>query len=266
MKLAAITFSNQGALLASNLKTVLSNVDCFFHETVAESWKGKHFQSVIDLTHEIFEQYEGLIFIAPCGVAVRAIAGVLKHKTTDPAVIVIDVGGRFAVSLLSGHEGGANELAVSVANILGAEPVISTTTEALKTLIVGIGCRKGVSSEEIIKSVKSALKKVSADIEQVRLLATAEVKANEPGLLEAAKTMGIPLRIISSDEIRSTKKIFDSSAYVQEKVNLPAVAEPSTLLAGRRTKLILPKTKYKGITIAIARESCMWSESDREAL
>ena len=87
----------------------------------------------MDLTEQIFASYTGLVYIAPTGVVVRAIAPLLRHKTTDPAVVVVDVGGRWAVSLLSGHEGGANELAVTVANILGAEPVVSTTTEAVKT-------------------------------------------------------------------------------------------------------------------------------------
>ncbi len=47
-------------------------------------------------------------------------------------MVVVDVGARWAISLLSGHEGGANDLAVAVGNILAAEPVISTTSEALK--------------------------------------------------------------------------------------------------------------------------------------
>ena len=51
-------------------------------------------------------KYDGLVYIAPCGVVVRAIAPFLEHKTKDPAVVVVDVGGRWAVSLLSGHEGG----------------------------------------------------------------------------------------------------------------------------------------------------------------
>ena len=54
------------------------------------------------------------------------------------------------MSLLSGHEGGANDLALQIANLVGAEPVITTTTEALKSVIVGVGCRRGTEAERIV--------------------------------------------------------------------------------------------------------------------
>jgi cobalt-precorrin 5A hydrolase len=97
-------------------------------------------------------------------------------------------------------------------------------------------------------------------LEDVRLLASADVKSDEPGLLEASKDLGVPIRFIGSETIRSSNRDFQKSDFVYEKVGLPAVAEPAALLAGRRTRLILPKTTYNGITVAIARESCLWSE------
>ncbi len=170
-------------------------------------------------------------------------------------MVVVDVGARWAISLLSGHEGGANELAVAVGNILAAEPVISTTTEALKRVIVGVGCRRGAKSENILAAIEAALKEADSDFSQVRLLSSASIKANEGGLLSAARELGIPLRFITADEIRESAREFDHSAFVEEKVNLPAVAEPCALLAGRRTRLVLPKRSYDGVTIALARES-----------
>ena len=164
------------------------------------------------------------------------------------------------MSLLSGHEGGANQLAVDVANILDAEPIISTTTEAVKTLIAGIGCRKGIEAERIMAAVRSAVAEVGMTVEDIRLLASADIKRNEPGLLEAARRMAIPLRLLASDTIRNSTRSFDRSDFVQEKVGLPAVAEPAALLAGRRTQLLLPKQTYQGITVALAKENCMWSE------
>ena len=175
-------------------------------------------------------------------------------------MVVVDAGGRYAISLLSGHEGGANDLAVTVANILGAEPVISTTTEALKTLIVGIGCRRGTAAESIVSAVKTALEDAALPLDEVRLLASADLKADEAGLVEAARILRIPLRFIASDEIRSLARDFERSDFVASKVNLPAVAEPSALLAGRRTRLVLPKTICDGITVAVARENCLWWE------
>ena len=175
-------------------------------------------------------------------------------------MVVVDVGGRWSVSLLSGHEGGANELAMLVANALSAEAVITTTTEALKTVIVGVGCRRGTPCDRIVESVRDALAKANLPLERVRLLASADLKADEPGLLEASRELNVPLKLVSSNEIRQTRRTFDRSGFVQSKVNLPAVAEPAALLAGRRTTLLLPKQKYGNVTVALAVENCMWSE------
>ena len=64
-----------------------------------------------------------------CGIVVRTVAGLLRNKREDPAVVVLDEAGRFAVSLLSGHLGGANDLAREIAALLGAQPVITTASE-----------------------------------------------------------------------------------------------------------------------------------------
>jgi cobalt-precorrin 5A hydrolase len=221
----------------------------------------RRFRSIIALTRSVFRKYRGLVYFAPCGVALRALAPLVKHKLTDPAVVVVDAGGRYAISLLSGHEGGANELALRVANILGAEPVVTTTTEALKTAIVGVGCRRGVSGRRIVRAVRGALRAARVKLPEVRLLASADIKAGEAGLLEASRLLSLPLRFISSEELRSTAKSFQRSELVQRKVALPAVAEPAALLAGRRTRLVLPKKTFRGVTVAIARESCLWSAS-----
>jgi cobalt-precorrin 5A hydrolase len=217
----------------------------------------KRFDRLVELTSELFPSYRGLVYIAPVGAVVRAIAPCLRHKTVDPAVVVVDVGGRWAVSLVGGHEGGANELALAVANLLGAEPVVSTTTEAVKHLIVGVGCRRGAAASAIVAAVEEALSLAGCHLNRVRLLASADIKAAEPGLNEAARQLGLPLRLISAEEIRQTARTFEHSAFVQERVDLPAVAEPAALLAGKRTRLILPKQILHGVTIAIARESCM---------
>jgi cobalt-precorrin 5A hydrolase len=188
-------------------------------------------------------------------VAVRAIAPWIKHKKKDPAVVVVDAVGRFTISLLSGHEGGANALALTVGNILGAEPVITTTTEALKTVIVGVGCRRGSPAIKILEAVEAALQEAEIDKAEVRWLASADIKAEEAGLIQAAQTLGIPFRLVDSEEIRLSTRPFRHSEFVRQKVNLPAVAEASALLAGRRTRLILPKKIFNGVTVALAREN-----------
>ena len=255
MKTALITLSDEGARLVNRLRDGLGEGDIFLHATVSESFAGTRFSSVVTLTREIFSRCEGIVYVAPCGVAVRALAPNIQNKHTDPGVVVVDVGGRFAVSLMGGHEGGANLLAVRVGNIIGAEPVVSTTTEALKTVIVGIGCRRGVKADAIVDAITEALEEAGVASEEVRFLASADIKMDEKGLLDAADTLGIPIRFIGSEEIRSSCRTFARSAFVKEKVNLPAVAEPAALLAGRRTQLILPKRTKGNVTVALARES-----------
>ncbi|MFF9606870.1 precorrin-3B C(17)-methyltransferase [Streptomyces sp. NPDC014684] len=78
-----------------------------------------------------FAECEQLVCFLATGAAVRLLAPLLGDKTADPGVVCVDEGGRFAVSLLGGHGGGANELAREVGGLLGAEPVVTTATDAV---------------------------------------------------------------------------------------------------------------------------------------
>lgn len=255
MKIALITLSCEGARVARALAAQLEGSEIYLHSAVKGFPKTRRFTRIADLTGKLFASHRGLIFIAPTGLVVRTIAPLLRNKLSDPAVVVADVGGRWAISLLSGHEGGANELAMTVANIIAAEPVVTTTTEAVKTVIVGIGCRRGTAASSIIAAVTEALARAKISLEQVRLLASADLKRDEAGLLEAAKLLNVPLRFVSSEEIRRSPRRFARSDFVRKKVNLPAVAEPAALLAGRRTQLLLPKQIIQGVTVALAVEN-----------
>ena len=255
MKLALITLSAEGTRIAARLACEMPEADLYLHSALPRRAKARPFNAIVTLTRRIFRRYDGLVYVCPCGVVVRAIAPLIRHKLTDPAVVVLDVGARFSISLLSGHEGGANALSLRVANLLGAEPVVTTTTDAVKNLIVGVGCRRGAASGQIVAAIRAALRKVRATPHQVRLLVSADIKSKEAGLIDAATQLGFSLRFIASDDIRSTPRKFGRSKFVKRKVNLPAVAEPAALLAGRRTQLILPKTILHGVTVAVAREN-----------
>lgn len=107
-----------------------------------------------------FHRYSGHVFIMAAGIVVRIVAPLLTHKTRDPAVVVVDDRGRFAVSLLSGHIGGANRLAEQVAAAIGAQAVVTTATDAnaaaaIDLLAVEMGLR--IENPHAIKTVNMAL-------------------------------------------------------------------------------------------------------------
>ncbi len=88
------------------------------------------FDSLSALVAETFQQRRAHIFLCACGIAVRAVAPHLRGKAVDPAVVCLDDAATFAVSLLSGHLGGANDLARRLAGLTGAVPVVTTATDA----------------------------------------------------------------------------------------------------------------------------------------
>lgn len=83
---------------------------------------------------QAMEECDGIIFISSTGIAVRAIAPYIKCKDKDPGVVVVDLSCRYAINILSGHLGGGNELTINVAEILGAEPVITTATDRMNII------------------------------------------------------------------------------------------------------------------------------------
>jgi cobalt-precorrin 5A hydrolase len=193
------------------------------------------------------------VMIAASGIAVRFLDGLAQDKHSDPAVVVLDEAGRYAVSLLAGHEGGANRLAYRVANAIGAVPVITTATEALKPLIVGIGCRKNVTAEQIAAAVLQAL--AERQLNEVRELVTIDLKANEPGLLNFCNQHDLPLRVLASAIVVARPWATQASGWVQQNVGLPGVCEPCALIASPRGKLIVPKMALNGVTVAVVEDN-----------
>ncbi|MET7455643.1 precorrin-3B C(17)-methyltransferase [Streptomyces sp. NPDC005574] len=86
---------------------------------------------VADAVRRAFAECEQLVCFLATGAVVRLVAPLLGDKASDPGVVCVDEGGRFAVSLVGGHAGGANELACQVGELLGAEPVVTTATDAV---------------------------------------------------------------------------------------------------------------------------------------
>ena len=194
------------------------------------------------------------IMLAASGVAVRFLEGLPQDKRTDPAVVLLDEAGRFAVSLLGGHEGGANRLAYRVANVVGAVPVVTTATEALKPLVIGIGCRKLVPVERIAAAVTHGLGLLGRHLHEVREIATIDLKAEEPGLLSFCAANDLPLRVIAASEVAARGWVTKASPWVQHNVGVDGVCEPCALIASPRGALALPKTALDGVTVAVVED------------
>lgn len=145
-----ISFTGRGQSLAETLAKALDGqaVRCNQGQTL-DGWTRAHFQTG-----------NALVFVGAAGIAVRAIAPYVKSKTTDPAVVVVDEAGRFAIPLLSGHLGGANELAGQIAAVCGGVPVVTTATDVNGVFAVDQWAKRqncAVLNPEKIKSVSGAL-------------------------------------------------------------------------------------------------------------
>jgi len=198
----------------------------------------------------IFERswdYDCLVVMLPIGAVVRLVCPLLRGKWEDPAIVVVDKGMRYAVPILGGHHG-ANEVARRLEG-LGLKAVITTAMEFEDGLSIGIGCRRGVEAEEILNAIRSALNEIGAEIGDVRVIATAEVKRGERGLVEAVDRIKKPLIFVKKEDIERMN-VRPSKAT---KIGLKSVAEACALACSKRGELLLPKRVYGGVTVAIAR-------------
>lgn len=145
-----ISFTGRGQSLAETLANALDGQAVRYNrEQSLDGWTREHFQTG-----------NALVFVGAAGIAVRAVAPYVKSKATDPAVVVVDETGRFAVPILSGHLGGANDLAQKIANLCGAVPVITTATDLSGVFAVDQWAKRqncAVLNPEKIKSVSGAL-------------------------------------------------------------------------------------------------------------
>lgn len=280
-----------------------------------------------DFYGERFASSDALIFVSSCGIAVRSIAPFIKSKTTDPAVVVIDETGRFVISLLSGHIGGANALAKRIADALGAVPVITTATDANgrfsvdswakthgfavsdmnaakavsaailerdipinsdfpilgklpaglirgegetgvyitykadepfkttlrlipKCVVLGLGCRRGISKEAIETAVKTVLSENGIDPRAVKCAASIDLKKDEAGLIEYCREKGLPLSFHTAEELKTVPGEFTASDFVKEITGVDCVCERAALFGA--DKLIIKKTALEGVTVAAA--------------
>lgn len=289
---------------------------------------------------DIFHDYREIVMIMSCGIAVRSIAPYLTSKLTDPAVVVLDEKGNFSISLLSGHIGGANELAERIALVTGGQAVITTASDNLglesvdmiakryhlfiddleqvkrvtaamvngkrvalvndsplnlavtsldtielakvdqetpdaliyvgnkeelglknlsipiaklrpRRLVLGIGCKKNMDGAKLEGAVRNFFRQHNISLTALKVIATVDVKKEEPAILSLAEKMSLPLHIVDRAEIVPIEHMFTSSDFVKKTIGVGCVCEPAAFLVSQEGRLVAPKTAFDGITLCL---------------
>jgi len=145
MKIAVVAITRHGIALAGKAVAALPGAQLFVPEKfrseaehaapgAAHCYAGKTGEQIPVL----FANFDGIVAIVSLGAMVRLMAPHLKDKEQDPGVVVMDEAGHYAIPVLAGHLGGANELAWRLARALGALPVLTTASDARETLAVDL--------------------------------------------------------------------------------------------------------------------------------
>ena len=186
MKIAIFAYSHGGCAAARRVCAVLAEAETVCY-AVPRLEEAGFLPLAKDIYRERFSSMDALIFIGACGIAVREIAPYLVSKKTDPAVLCIDEKMQFVIPLLSGHIGGANDLARRLAAALGAAAVITTATDVNGKFAVDAWAAKNGCA---ISSMPLA-KKVAAEIleHDVPLVSDFSIKGALPGGI-VEKTQG----------------------------------------------------------------------------
>lgn len=142
-KIAIISFTENGSRVA---KKVAKSLRKYKKEVIlAKKYKGAAdavMESLDEWTRRAFKEQDAIVYIGAAGIAVRAVAPYIKSKTKDPAVLVIDEQGNYCIPLLSGHIGGANDLAGLIGAGLGSVPIITTATDLNRKWAVDVFAAK----------------------------------------------------------------------------------------------------------------------------
>lgn len=232
MKTAIIAVTANGALLAEKLAANLPvSVDIFVKNGRNPHNVGFEYDSLSELVDKLFTQYTGLIFIMATGIVVRVIAPHVRDKRFDPAVVVMDEAGQYAISLLAGHIGGANELTQVVAEAINAAPVITTATDVNHKPaadILAVKLDLAIEPFNQLKTINAAI--VNGD--RVAFFIDRSL-ANHARYIQRATEMGIPL--IDMAELSQTDK-YDAAIIISDKdiymVKPHLYLRPATLAIG----------------------------------
>ncbi|MDP4158863.1 MAG: cobalamin biosynthesis protein, partial [Bacillota bacterium] len=145
--------------------------------------------------------------------------------------------------------------------ILDAFPSMDAKEDCLflvpPILSVGVGCRRGVSTQTILARITEAVEQIGATPKAISGIYSIDLKTDELGLIEAAKHLRVPFRTFRADELQAVneQERLSRSNFVNEKIGVDGVCEAASLLGAHMGRLILPKIKGQGVTVAISMEN-----------
>ncbi len=162
-KIALWAVTPKGAALAQKIAESMPDVQLHLSYNLnINDIQASYFERLSDALSRKFHTYTGHIFIMSTGIVMRLISSHLKSKITDPAVVVLDELGHHVISLVSGHIGGANELAIKIAGLTGGEPVITTATDVNDVPAIDVLAKQlnlFIENQEVIKKINMAFLK-----------------------------------------------------------------------------------------------------------
>jgi cobalt-precorrin 5A hydrolase len=230
--IAIIALTKKGVETACRISAALNKLEIknslFSPEQCVQSWAMPLEMRLGEFVKDLFGKVDAIIGVMAAGIVVRAVAPCLKSKLSDPAVVCVDVSGRFAISLLSGHYGGANELTRIIASEIGAIPVVTTASDVMGKISVDevarlMHCK--IKNPESLVAVNSAL----VNGKRVVLVLVGDVK--------------IPMDMILGYEIKRADnakeavaliKNFDAGAIITEGKFPTKLPKPVTILTPKK--------------------------------
>lgn len=125
-----------------------------------------------------------------------------------------------------------------------------------QNIFIGIGCKRGVSKEHIIEKLKYAMDKQNLELSSIKMAASAWVKSDEIGLIEAMKELDIPIKFFEKEEILKLENLIEEkSEYVKKTIGVYGVSEPCAFLASSgKGAFLAKKIKLDGMTLSIFEE------------
>ena len=244
-----IALTEAGHRLALRLETQLASAKV--------SYKPQPFSEQVQ---QFFQQGDALIFICATGIVMRSLAPVIQNKHQDPPVLVLDELGEFVIPLLSGHEGGANDMASKVASLIGAHTVITTAKLYLKPVYtIGMGCERNCPEAELEAHLMHCLELANLSLDQISSISSIDIKADEVGLISLAKKLNKPYLTWDKHQLAEVETLLSTrSDYIFNTVGVYGVAESAALYTaqqatGESAELVLNKHKTPKATCAIGR-------------